>query len=170
MLNELNGLLSSYNDKKSKCLPEIDLFLNEFFTKSLPSSTKLQSAFEIDKNPSILRLFLKNKSTRLERVNYLINQIDKLFFIDKNIQRIALHSQQHRSFIDQLIQENKSWTLDKISNEKSLFFVCLNSRTKNMKLPGLDIDLLNNSSQYLTGKQQEHITNIILNDYLQVNI
>jgi hypothetical protein len=169
MLNELNNFLSSYNNK-SKCLPEIDLFLNEFFTKFLPSSKKLQSAFEIDKNLSILQLFLKTKSTRLERVNYLINQIDKLFFINENIQRIAVRSQQHRIFIDQLIEENKSLTLDKISNEQSLFFVCLNSRTKNIKLPGLNIYLLNNSSQYLTGKQQEHITNIILNDYLQVNI
>ncbi len=169
MVNELNNFLSSYNDEKQKCLPEIDLFLNEFFTKSLPSSKKLQSSFNIDTHSSMIKLYLANKSTRFERVNYLINQIDKIFFIDQNIQRIILRSQQHRTLIDQLIQDNKLVTLDKITNEDSPFVIS-NSQTKNVKLPGLNVEVLNNSSQFLTGKQQEHIANIIRNDYLQVNI
>jgi len=169
MMNELNNYLSPSMLKFWR-LPEIDLFLNEFFTKSLPSSTKLQSAFKIDTHSSMIFLYLKNNSTRFERVNQLINQIDKIFFIDKNVQRIVLRSQQYRSLIDQLIQDEKCVTLDKLSNEQSKFAATLNSTTKNLKLPGLDIDLLNSYSQLLTGKQQQHITNIILNDYLQVNI
>jgi hypothetical protein len=169
MLNELNGFLSVYNDEKWKCLTEVDLFLNEFFTKSLQSSKNLRSAFDIERHSTMIQLFLKNKSTRLERVNLLINQVDKIFFIDKNIQRIILRSQQYRILIDQLIQDNKSVTPEKISNEQTSYLNS-NSQVKNMKLPGLDVNLLNNSSQYLTGKQQEHITNIILHDYLQVNI
>jgi hypothetical protein len=55
-----------------------------------------------------------------------------------------------------------------LSNEQSQFVTNLNSQTKNLKWPGLNIDLLNNCSKFLTGKQQEHIKNIILNDYLQV--
>jgi hypothetical protein len=167
MVNELNNLLSSC-EGKFWCLPEIDSFLNEFFTKSLPSSSKLQSAFQIDTHSSIILLYLKNNSTRFERVTQLINQIDKTFFIDKNVQRIVLRSQQHRSFIDQLIQDEKCLTLDKLSNEQSKFAATLSSNTKKLKSPGLDLDILNAYSHLFTGKQQQHITNIILNDYLQV--
>jgi len=113
MVNELNNLLSYYNTKYY-CLPEIDLFLNEFFTKSLPSSTKLQSSFRLDTHSSFITLYLKNKSTRFERVNYLINQIDQLLFINQNIQRILLYSQQYRQLIDQLLQDNKCITFDKL--------------------------------------------------------
>jgi len=157
-------------NESSKCLPEIDSFLNEFFTKSLPSSSKLQSSFQIDKHSVIILEYLKNKSTRFERVNQLINQIDKIFFIDEKVQRIVLRSQQHRKFIDQLIEDDKCVTLDKLSNEQSKFTVNLTSQTKNTKFPGLNINLLAHLSQLLTGKQQQHITNIILDDYLQVII
>ncbi|CAF4947375.1 unnamed protein product, partial [Rotaria socialis] len=43
----------------------------------------------------------------------------------------------------------------------------LKAKTKNIKLPGLSIHVLNCSFHYLTGKQQEHITKIILHDFLQ---
>jgi hypothetical protein len=169
MLNELNDRLSSCLTKPWR-LPEIDLFLNSFFTDHLPSSTKLQSAFQIDTHSSIISFFLKNHSTRFERLNQLINKIDKIVFIDKTVQRIALRSQQYRQFLDELIQDDKCLTLDKLSNQQSKLSMNLNSKTKNLKLPGLDLEILNNSSRQLTGNQQEHITKIILNDYLQVKL
>jgi hypothetical protein len=167
MLDELDNALES-NLTNAWHLPEIDSFINSFFVESLPSSTKLQSAFKLDQHSTILSFFLKSKSTQFERVNYLIKKLDQTFFLNQNVQRIALRSQQHRQLIDQLIQDDKSFTLEKLSNQQSNFATNLNSTTKNLKFPGLDIDLLNNSSQLLTGKQQQHITNIILNDYLQV--
>jgi hypothetical protein len=169
LITELKNFLTS-TSKRTGCWPEIDSFLNEFFTKSLPSSTKLQSSFQIDTHSAIILYYLKNKSTRFERVNQLINQIDKIFFIDEHVQRIALRSQQHRKLIDQLIEDDKSVTLDKLSNEQSKFAANLTSQTKNTKFPGLNIDLLTHFSRLLTGKQQKHITNIILDDYLQVII
>ncbi|CAF1429131.1 unnamed protein product, partial [Rotaria sordida] len=101
--------------------------------------------------------------------NQLINQIDKIFLIDTNFQRIALRSQQYRQFIDELIQDNKSLTIDKLSNKQCKFSATLNSKAKNLELPGLYIELLNSYCHLLTGKQQQQqrITNIILNDFLQ---
>jgi hypothetical protein len=168
MLSQLNNQLSLSIEKAWR-LPQIDLFVNRFFTETLRSSTKVQSAFEIDTKSELISFFLKNQSTRYERVNQLINQIDKLFFIDENVQRIALRSQQHRQLIDQLIEDDKCVTSEKISNQRNKLGTNLRSDTENIKLPGLNVDLLNSSSHLLTGKQQEHITNIILNDYLQVN-
>ncbi|CAF1145573.1 unnamed protein product [Rotaria sp. Silwood1] len=166
MLDELNNALQSYIDKAWR-LPQIDSFINLFFTQSLSLSTKLQSAFKIDAHSSMISFYLKNNSTRFERVNQLINQIDKIFFIDTDVQRVALRSQQYRQFIDELIQDNKSLTIDKLSNEQCKFSAALNSTTKNLKLPGLNIEVLNSCYHLLTGKQQQHITNIILNEYLQ---
>ncbi|CAF1192166.1 unnamed protein product [Rotaria sordida] len=166
MLDELNNSLNSYLDQAWR-LPQIDSFINSFFTKSLSSSTKLQSSFKIDTHSSMISLYLKQKSTRFERVNQLINNIHRIFFINKNVQRIILHSQQYRQFIDELIQDDKCLTIDKLSNEECKLAAALHSGTKNVKLPALDIELLNCCLHLLTGKQQEHITNIILNDYLQ---
>ncbi|CAF3429777.1 unnamed protein product, partial [Rotaria sp. Silwood2] len=168
MLDELNKSLELYIVNPWR-LPEIDSFINLFFTKTLCSSIKLQSSFKIDEHSTIISFYLKNHLTQIERINQLIN-IDKIFFIDKNVQRIALHSKQYRKFIDELIQDDKSITVDKLSNEQSKFLVTLNSKTKNLKWPGLNMDLLSSSSSYLlTEQQQEHITNIILNDYFQDN-
>ena len=166
MIDQIDTLLSSYITKAWR-LPQIDSFLNSFFTESLPSSTKLQSSFKIDTHSSIIEIFLKNKSTRFDRVKQLI-EIDQVFFIDENVQRSILVSQQHRQLIDQLIQDDKCVTLDKLTTEQSKLMAVLNSEKKNIKLPGLDINLLSYCSFLLTGKQQEHITRIILNDYLQV--
>jgi hypothetical protein len=167
MVNELNNHLDCQIIDAWR-LPEIDSFLKSFFTESLPSSTKLQSSFKIDTNLTLISFFLKTKSTKFERVNYLINKLDRLFFLNEDVQRIALRSQQYRQLIDQLIQDDKCFIVDKLTNEQSKFASNLNSTTQNLKLPGLNINLLSSSSQLLTGKQQEHITNIILNDYLQV--
>jgi hypothetical protein len=169
MLDELNNSLN-FCLKKSGYLPQVDSFITSFFIDHLPSSTKLQSAFQIDTHSSIISMFLKNRSTQVERVNQLINKIDKNFFIDETIQRITLRSQQHRQLIDKLIEDDKSLTIDKLSNEETTLAKNLQSKTKNIKLPGLHIPILNSSYYHLTGKQQEHITKIILHDFLQVNI
>ncbi|CAM4963222.1 unnamed protein product [Rotaria socialis] len=106
MLDELNDSLSSFTIKIWR-LPQIDSFLNLFFTEHLCSSTKIQSSFDIDQHSSLISFFLKNKSTQLERINQLINNINKIFFVNTNVQRIALRSQQYRQFIDELIQDEK---------------------------------------------------------------
>ena len=169
LVEELCSCLCSF-ERKSKCPAEIDSFLNTFFTQSLPSSFKLQSAFQIDSHSALIAVFLKNRSTRLERVHYLINQLDQVFFLNEDVQRIAVRSRQQRSLIDQLIADQKSMTLEKLSNENSKFAAALYIGTKNFKFPGLSLDVLSSSTGFLTGKQQEQITSIILNDYLQVNI
>ncbi|CAF3309553.1 unnamed protein product [Rotaria socialis] len=168
MLDELNDSLSSFTIKIWR-LPQIDSFLNLFFTEHLCSSTKIQSSFDIDQHSSLISFFLKNKSTQLERINQLINNINKIFFVNTNVQRIALRSQQYRQFIDELIQDEKCLTIDKLLNETSDFRLIKNSETKNLKLPGLNIEVLNSCYCLLTGKQQQTITKIILNDYLQDN-
>jgi len=165
MLDELNDSMNSYLAKSWR-VPQIDSFINSFFMDYLPSSTKLQSVFQIDTHSSIISLFLKKRLTQFERVNQLINKIDKIFFLNEIVQRIALRSQQHRQLIDKLIEDNKCVTFEKLSNEETN----LRSKLKNIKLPGLNINILNSSFHYLTGKQQEHITKIILHDFLQVNI
>ncbi|CAF1560999.1 unnamed protein product, partial [Adineta steineri] len=166
MLNELVSVLNSAIDEAWR-LPQIDSFIDKFFTEFLPSSIKLQSSFSIDSHSTLISFYLKNRSTRFQRVNYLINKLDKLFFINTDVQQIAIRSQQHRQLIDQLIQDEKCFTFDKLSNEQSKFSTILTSSKKNMKEPGLNTDTLSSLSHLLTGKQQEHITNIILNDYLQ---
>ncbi|CAF0890863.1 unnamed protein product [Adineta steineri] len=163
---ELNELLKSYLEKAWR-LPQIDIFINNFFTKILPASTKLQSQFQLDINSTLISFYLKNRSTRFERVNFLINKLNKVFFIDPNVQRIAIRSQQHRQFIDQLIQDDKCVTVEKISKEQTKQEPHTKIKIKIFKLPGLHLDTLWSLSYLLTGKQQQHITNIILNDYFQ---
>jgi len=169
MIDELNDSLSSYLEK-SWCLPQIDSFINSFFMDYLPSSRKLQSIFQIDIHSSIISLFLKKRLTQFQRVNQLINQIDKIFFLNEIVQQIALRSQQHRKLIEKLIEDNKSVTFEKLSNQETKLTTNLQSKTKNIKLPGLYINILNSSFYHLTGKQQEHITKIILHDFIQVNL
>jgi hypothetical protein len=169
MLNELNDSMNSYLAKSWR-VPQIDSFINSFFMDYLPSSTKLQSVFQIDTHSSIISLFLKKRLTQFERVNQLINKIDKIFFLNEIVQRITLRSQQHRQLIDKLIEDDKCVTFEKLSNEETKLATNLQPKTKNIKLPGLNINILNSSFHYLTGKQQEHITKIILHDFLQVNI
>ena len=148
--------------------PQMDSFINSFFTNYLPSSSELLSAFQIDKYSSLISLFLRNCSTKYERVNYLINSLDKVFFLNADVQRIALYSQQHRQLINQLIEDDTSLTVNKLSNKDSKLTIPLQLRRKIIRLPGLHIEVLNSSYRQLTGKQQEHITKIILYDYLQV--
>ncbi|CAF4787876.1 unnamed protein product [Rotaria sp. Silwood1] len=166
MLDELNDSIRSYLPKSWR-LPQIDSFINSFFIDYLPSSITLQTVFQIDTHSSIISLFLKKRSTQFERINQLITKIDKIFFINEIVQYIALRSQQHRQLIDELIEDNKCVTLEKLSNEETKFAINLQSQTKNIILPGLNINILNCSFHYLTGKQQEHITKIILHDFLQ---
>lgn len=169
MFSDLNHFLNNFKNDIDD-LPEIDLFLNNFFSNILQSSIKIQSSFHINRLSELISLYLKNKSTRLERANYLINNIDRIFFIDKNIQRIILieNSNQYQQFINNLIQDNKSVSFDELSNEQSKLSIILDNQIKNMKIPGFYIDLLMSHYPYLTGQQQIYITNIILNDYLQV--
>ncbi|CAF3971219.1 unnamed protein product [Adineta steineri] len=166
MLDELIYSINQYL-KKPWRIVQIDTFINSFFMDYLPSSIKLQSIFKIDKHSSLISLYLKQRLTQFERVNQLINKIDKIFFFHETVQQIAFRSQQYRSLIDKLIEDNKCITLEKLSNEETQYATNLETKTKNMKLPGLYVDILSSSFYHLTGKQQQHITNIILYDYIQ---
>ncbi|CAF0772013.1 unnamed protein product [Rotaria sordida] len=150
ILDELNNSLNSPIVKAWR-LPQIDSFINSFFTKSLCSSTKLQSSFKSNIHSSIISFYLKQKSTRFERVNQLINNIHRIFFIDQYIQRIVLRSQQYRQFIDHLIQD-KSLTVDKLSNEECKLAVALTPEAKNLKQFGL-----NNMSDFRTSVNNHFI-------------
>ncbi|CAF2821052.1 unnamed protein product [Rotaria sp. Silwood2] len=161
----LNNSLDMFKTKVSY-LPQIDSFINSFFTKTLLESEKIQSELQIGNLTTMIDLFLKNRSTRFERVNHLINKIDKVFFVYENVQRIVVCSQQHRQLIDTLLQDDKCLTLEKLLKESNKFLKSIVHEIRYYKVPGLDTDILNSSLHRLTGKQQEHITNIILNDYL----
>ena len=153
--------------EKSWLMPQIDAFFNTFFTETLPSSAQLQLAFRTNSHDSLVDLYLKNSSTRSERVNQLL-KLDKLFFIEKSVQENILRSQQHRQMIDQLIEDEKCVTSEKLSNSESKFTDASDRAGEDAKLPGFQISLLTSCSHFLTGQQQERITNIILNDFLQV--
>ena len=166
MIDQLRDFINSSLEQSWR-LPQIDSFLQTFFLEQLPSSTKLQSAFRIDTHASIISIFLKNRSTQLERVQHLIQNINRIFLLNESVQRIVLKSRQYRSLIDQLLEDGKCLTPDKLSNNTTKFAMVL--QPESIKLPGFDIPVLNSSFRYLTGKQQEYITKIILNDFLQVN-
>ncbi|UJR08041.1 hypothetical protein I4U23_012318 [Adineta vaga] len=161
MLNDLTEMLRYYLGK-SRYIPAIDLFIESFFLNHLPLSTKLQSAFCIDAHSLLISSFLKNRSTKVERVKQLIEKFDTFFFLDKTVQRIALYSQQYRQIIDQLIEDDKCLTFDKLSNNQTNFLF----KTNKLKYPGLDIHILNSAFCYLTGNQQGHISKIILHEFL----
>lgn len=170
MLDTLNDAVNC-SMQKSWLIPQMDSFINSFFVENLLSSIKLQSAFHLYQHSSMVSIFLKNRSTQFERINQLINRIDKVFFMNEIVQQILLRSQQHHALIDKLIEDDKCVTFDKLSDaETSRLARNLQIQTKNIIYPGFDINILNSSSHYLTGKQQEHITKIILNDFLQVNL
>ncbi|CAF4051216.1 unnamed protein product [Adineta steineri] len=166
MLTELNTSLKTCLDKAWR-LPQIDIFINRFFTKTLPSSPTLQSVFPFGLKSTLVSYYIKNRATRFERVNYLINKLDKLFFLNPDVQKIAVRSQQHRQFIDQLIQDDKCVTAVKILKTQLKQGLNLKLIPKKLKLPGLHHDILWSLSYLLTGKQQEHIIKIILDDYFQ---
>ncbi|CAF0890845.1 unnamed protein product [Adineta steineri] len=166
MLTELNTSLKTCLDKAWR-LPQIDIFINRFFTKTLPSSSTLQSVFPFGLKSTLVSYYIKNRATRFERVNYLINKLDKLFFLNPDVQKIAVRSQQHRQFIDQLIQDDKCVTAVKILKTQLKQGLSLKLIPKKLKLPGLHHDILWSLSYLLTGKQQEHIIKIILEDYFQ---
>ncbi|UJR24725.1 hypothetical protein I4U23_006099 [Adineta vaga] len=164
-INELyRGLI--YPIEKAWLMPQIDTFLNKFFTESLPSSKKLQSALCINMDNSIVKVFLENRSTRSERINHLL-KLSKLFFYEKEVQQSILRYQQHRLWIDQLLEDEQIITEDKLTNEESQFSLDTDNSRAIKKIPGFNIDLLASCSHLLTDKQQERITNIILNEYLQ---
>ena len=160
-------LVTEINNFLMKCfhnawrLPEIDSFLHSFFFEHLPGSTKLQSAFDIDEHSFLISLLLEQRSTRLDRVHRLINEIDLIFFLHTDVQRAVLHSRQDRSLIDRLLKDEKCVNADRLTKEDSSF-------SSNKKIPGFEIRILNHCYHQLTGQQQEHIANIILNDHLSV--
>ncbi|CAF1219378.1 unnamed protein product [Adineta steineri] len=118
MITELNISLKECLDK-AWCLPQIDMFINRLFTKTLPSSPTLQSVFPLGINATLISYYIKNRSTRFERVNYLINKLDQIFFINYDVNKIAVRSQQHRQLIDQLIQDDKCVTAEKILKQQT---------------------------------------------------
>ncbi|CAF1164464.1 unnamed protein product [Adineta ricciae] len=161
-LDDLTDLLRCYLIKP-RYIPKLDLFIQSLFLDHLPSSIKLQSMFSIDTHSFLTSLFLVNPSTKEQRVHQLIDKFDQMFFLDRNVQRIALCSREKRfrQIIDDLITDEKCLTFDKVA-KSNLFF-----NTDQLKFPGLDIEILNSSFCYLTGKQQGHILNIILHDFIQ---
>ena len=168
MLTDLNdSIVLSF--EKPWLLPTIDSFLHSFFYDHLPTSNKLQTAFQIDKNSFLISIFLKNRSTQHERVKHLINNIDRSFFFNQTVQSIVLHSKEYREFLDRLLENNQCLTIEQLTtNDNNRLILNLETEIKYKKFPGLCLEILvNNSSRYLTGKQQEHIAKMILNDYLQ---
>ncbi|CAF3787569.1 unnamed protein product [Rotaria sordida] len=162
LITEINNLLLKHFDNVWR-LTQIDSFLYSFFFEHLRYSTQLQSAFDINEHSFLISLLLKPKSTRLERIHQLLNDIDQIFFFHIDVQRIILYSQQYRQFIDKLLEDEKCIDVNKLSNKQ----INLNSTIQNKKLPGFNINILIKYYYQLTGQQQERITNIILNDYLQ---
>jgi hypothetical protein len=146
-VTEINNLLMKYFDDGWR-LPQIDLFLHSFFFEHLRCSTKLQSAFDIDEHSFLISLFLKPRSTRLERVYRLLNEMNQIFFLHIDVQRIVLYSQQYRKFIDQILEDEKCVNAEKLSKEQS-------NLCSNKKIPGFNITTLNNCYYQLTEKQQE---------------
>lgn len=166
-IDDIHDLLN-YSFQKPWKVPKIDSFLDTFFTDYLPSSIKLQSVFRVDTHSSMIAWYLKAPSTRLKRVHQLIDQVDKVFFLHEIVQRVVLRSGEYQTLIDQLIEDGHCLTVEKLSNEKMKLPNYLMTTTGNIKQPGFHIDTLNNSFYYLTGKQQEHLTKIILHDFIQV--
>lgn len=160
LVTEINDFLANcfYNASN---LPQIDRFLDSFFFQHLKNSKELQSAFDIVQHSYLISLFLTPESTRSERVYRLLNEIDEIFFLDIDVQRIVLHSQQYQQFINKILESEKCITGEKLSDEKT-------NLSSNKIIPGFDIIILNNYYRRLTIKQQKQITQIILNDYLQV--
>lgn len=164
-LNQLTSIIGKY-PTKSKSYPKVDSFVEEFFTKVLPSSTKLQSNFSLDHLQTMSRFYLSNPSTRLQRVQELM-QLEKGFFIETKIQSIVVCSGQFRSFIDQLLEDPKSLTVEKLTHEQSKFTALGNQPRRYSKHPGLHMRVIQTCRRFLTTKQQNLITKIILHDYLQ---
>jgi hypothetical protein len=163
LVTEVNNLLMKcFHD--ASCLRQIDSFVHSFFFEHLCLSAKLQSAFNIDEHSFLISLLLKPRTTRLERVHRLLNEIDQIFFLHIDVQRTVLRSPQCRPFIDKLLEDEKCVDINKLSPEQSN----LTSNIQDKKIPGFNINILNNCHYQLTGQQQEYITKIIRNDYLQV--
>lgn len=162
--DRINRLLSSYTNKK-KIPQELDVFLNKFFREDLLSLKR----FPLEDGSILVQLFLQNRSTRFERVDFLMNQINRIFFFDENVQRILLHSEQHRSFLDQLLEQNKLITTDQFSNEQNSVQIETNSSMDDRKLPGLSLNVLSTSLRFCTGKEQEYLTNLLIEHFIPVN-
>ncbi|CAF1313648.1 unnamed protein product [Adineta steineri] len=145
------------------CLTQIDKFIYSFFFEYLINSVELQSIFDIDEHSVLISLLLSSRSTRLERVDRLLNEIDYIFFLDIEVQEIILQSQQYRQLIDKLLEDEKCINATKLSKQQVK--TCL--KITNKKIPGFHLKILNNYYNQLTGQQQEYIIKIILNDYLQ---
>ena len=158
MITEIQNLLTNCFHNAWR-LPQIDTFLHSFFFEHIRCSRKLQSEFNIDEHSSVISLLLKSRSTRLERAYRLFHEIDQTFFLHTDVQRAILRSDQYRQEIDKLLQDEKYLNFDRLSSEESNFHC-------QKIIPGLDLMVLNTCYCQLTGQQQEHVTNIILNDFL----
>ena len=151
-------------------LPQIDAFLHAFFCTDLRTSKKVQLSFQLNEHLPLLLLFLKARSSRCERLGQLIDQVDSGLFFVGALQRMLVHCQTHRQWLDTLLADDTCVTMDKVTREESLLSHAFDETIKNKKSPGLDLDVLLSSSSQLTGRQQEHVVKIILYDYLRVCI
>lgn len=160
LVTEIQNVLIKCFDNAWR-LPQIDSFLHSFFFEQMCQSTKLQSEFNIDEHSSLISLLLKSPTTRLERAQRLVNEIDPSFFLHHDVQRVLLRSSKYRQEIDRLLQDEKCLNLDRLSKEECNIHC-------GKIVPGFDLIILNTCDHHLTGQQQEHITRIILNDFLLV--
>ena len=169
MIDDINESIRSYWQKPWR-LSSIDCFLNSFFFNHLPASSQLQTVFGIDTHSSMIVSFLKNRTTQFERVHQLIGNCGRIFLVSDRIQRILLSTGQYHALIDGLVEDNKCVTLKKLLNNETRLVSSLETKTKNIKLPGFSIKVLQSSYRHLTGKHQHHITKIILQAYITVRL
>ena len=148
--------------------PKINTFLVSFFFDHLRTSKTLQAKFKIDEESSLIRKFLKQKSTQVARAQRLIDEIGPIFLLNDKIQQIIVKSGHHRELIDRLLESEQVVTGNQLASEGDTLLLILDARVKMMPIPGLNIATLQTCLTNLTGKQQKHIVNIILNSYLQV--
>lgn len=109
------SLLYDFNESWS--IPKIDAFLNSFLTTHLISSKDILESLNQQDIETFVSLYLKAKSTQLERAQFLIEQMDKRLILNSDVQRIILRTPKYRSLIDQLLQDDKILTVDKLLND-----------------------------------------------------
>lgn len=168
-LNEFEYILTSAFHK-SWHPSEIDTYLVSFFFDHLAKSSKLQAAFRIQERQNLIRMLLEERSTRLSYAQRLVREIHEIFLFDAQTQHCIVRSKHDRSLIDRLVRNEKLITVADMTPEQNSLYIASSPLLENIKMPGLLIEILVCNVNQLTGKEQEHITHIILNDYLMVSL
>ena len=160
----------TYLFEKPWLVPEIDqqLFEELFYQKAVNTSS-----FSIDRQSSLIELFLKNKDKQKERAWKLV-ELDTAFLWNDNIQKQLLlslgekdgASPTARTFIDRLFEDEKSLTVEKLQTLNDGKESKLMNFVDPKRQPGVNIKVLHSCLTHLTFNQQIKVTKIILNDYL----